>query len=185
MSKKLFLIFTMLCFVALIVAIGTAQEEKAAEKKEAPKHEYVGIKVCKLCHTKDGVYPSWEKTPHANAWAEIDSVKPGADKQKVCEGCHATGTTAKGELLTNVECEACHGPGSDYKSLKIMKDLKLAKENGLIIPDSATCVKCHDKSKAPKEYHAAMAEKFAFSKMKAKGVHAMPSTEEKKEETSE
>ena len=177
MSKKLFLIFTMICFVALIFAIGSAQEEKTAEKKEAPKHDYVGVKVCKLCHTKDGVYPSWEKTPHAVAWTKIDSVKATPDQQKICVGCHATGTTAKGELLKNVECEACHGPGSDYKTLKIMKDVKLAMANGLILPDSTTCLGCHDKTKAPKEFHANMPEKFDFAKMKAKGVHALPSTE--------
>lgn len=178
MSKKLFLIFIMVCFVALIFAIGAAQEEKSAEKpaekKEAPKYDYLGVIICKMCHAKDGVYPSWEKTPHAVAWTKVDSVKATAEQQKVCANCHATGTTAKGELLTNVQCEACHGPGSAYSKLNIMKDTKLAMENGLILPDSATCVKCHDKSKAPKEYHAVMPEKFAFSKMKAKGVHAVP-----------
>ena len=177
MSKKLFLILAMISFVAFVFAAGMAQDQKPAEKKEAPKYQYLGVKVCKLCHTQDGVYPSWEKTPHATAWTAVDTLKLTADQKKVCQNCHATGTTASGELLTNVQCEACHGPGSGYSKMNIMKDQKLALQNGLILPDSATCVRCHDKSKAPKEYHASMSETFDFTKMKVKGVHAMPTAE--------
>jgi len=43
-----------------------------------------------------------------------------------------------------VQCEACHGPGSDYKAISVMKDKAAAVAAGLIIPDEAMCKKCHN-----------------------------------------
>jgi len=42
-----------------------------------------------------------------------------------------------------VQCEACHGAGSDYKKMSIMKDREKAVANGLEIPSQATCNGCH------------------------------------------
>lgn len=175
MAKKLILILTAMVFVASMFVIATAEEgakeEKKAEEK-AVKHEYVGADKCKTCHKKDETHPSWLKTKHATAFEALTEEQK---KDKSCVGCHTTGTTAAGELLVGVQCEACHGPGSDYKSMKIMKDEKLAMENGLLIPDAKTCAKCHNEN-VPEEFRSK--EKFDFEKMKAKGVHAMPVEEE-------
>ncbi|RMF08442.1 MAG: cytochrome C554 [Candidatus Neomarinimicrobiota bacterium] len=50
--------------------------------------------------------------------------------------------------LQNVTCEACHGAGSGYKSMKTMKGLYSGTIEpasvGLTIPDEKTCVKCHN-----------------------------------------
>lgn len=156
-------------FASLIVA-----QEKAKETEKA-KHEYVGDKKCKICHKKDGIYPSWAETKHAKAW---ESLSEEQQKNKECIGCHSTGTTADGELLTGVQCEVCHGPGSDYKKKSIMEDKELAIANGLLIPDENTCLKCHN-DKVPEEFRAK--EKFDFAKMKAKGVHTMLEKAESKE----
>ena len=43
-----------------------------------------------------------------------------------------------------ISCETCHGPGKDYKRLKIMQDREKAVAAGLIIPDEQTCLKCHN-----------------------------------------
>jgi len=45
-----------------------------------------------------------------------------------------------------VQCETCHGPGSEYKKLSIMKDKEKAAENGLIIHTEKElfCIKCHN-----------------------------------------
>ena len=42
------------------------------------------------------------------------------------------------------ECETCHGPGSGYMTIAVMKDPVKAKAAGLIAsPDKATCATCH------------------------------------------
>ncbi len=149
----------------LIVSIGMAQD---AAKKEV-KHEYVGAKKCKMCHTKDGTFPSWSESKHATAF---DSLSAAEQKDEKLLPYYTTGTTAKGDLLTGVQCEACHGAGADYKKKKIMKDQKASIAAGLIIPTEETCKKCHN-AKAPAKL-AATAKDFDFAKMVAKGVHAMP-----------
>ncbi len=45
--------------------------------------------------------------------------------------------------LRGVQCEACHGPGSAYKSMKVMKDPKLARQNGLWEVTRDVCMRCH------------------------------------------
>jgi hypothetical protein len=185
MSKKLFLMLSVLTFLFMIFAIGLAQEEKA-EKKEEPVYHYIGVKKCALCHKKDGTAPSWEKTAHADAWANVDTLELADEEKEVCKDCHATGVTEDGDFLANVQCEACHGPGSEYKSMKIMKDVELAMKNGLIIPDEETCLNCHDKEKAPEQFHADMPAEFDYAKMKEKGVHELPEAEsEEAEEAAE
>ena len=72
----------------------------------------------------------------------------GAEKCKMCHKVqyeswaaskHATKADPK------VDCETCHGAGSDYKTMSVMKDPEKAKAAGLIAkPDKATCMeKCH------------------------------------------
>lgn len=115
----------------------TAKAEEA--EPEAPKHDYIGAKKCKICHKEQ--YNSWINTGHANAF---ELLKPEEKKNETCVVCHITGTTAKGEVLEGVQCESCHGPGADYRKTKIMKDKKLAMENGLIEPTAEVCEKCHN-----------------------------------------
>ena len=51
-----------------------------------------------------------------------------------CLKCHAPLADKAPELKAEgVTCEVCHGPGSDYKKLNIMKDKAAAAKNGLIL----------------------------------------------------
>ena len=159
--------------LSLILCAVVGSEE--AKKEEAPKHKYVGAEKCKICHKKDGVYPSWLMTKHATAW---DSLSAEDQKKKELEPYYTTGTTAKGVLLTGVQCEACHGPGSDYKKKKIMEDRELAVAAGLLIPDSTTCMKCHY-ADAPAPL-AATSKAFDFDKMKSTGIHDLKAKPEGK-----
>ena len=115
---------------------------------------YVGAEKCKMCHKVQ--YDSWAQTKHAKA---TESAKNSKDPkyEAACLTCHATN---KDEAMAGVQCEACHGPGSDYKTLSVMKDVAKAKAAGLAIPTQATCDACHD----GKEHH----KKQAFTK----DVHA-------------
>jgi hypothetical protein len=137
--------------------------------------DYVGAKKCKMCHMKQ--FRSWEKTAMAKAFEQL---KPGvsADAKKAagldpdkdyttdaaCLGCH----TANGKAdMPGVQCEACHGPGSDYMRVMMTnRDFKLAEvvAKGLVIPDEKTCKKCHNE-KSP------FYKSFDFATAKAKGTH--------------
>jgi hypothetical protein len=115
---------------------------------------YVGVKKCKMCHKgakKGEVFEKWEKGPHSKALETLK--KKGEDKNPKCLECHVTGFNkggykvgdANAEKFAWVGCEACHGPGSGYKKLSIMKDKKKSMENGLIEPNETVCIKCHNK----------------------------------------
>lgn len=111
-------------------------------KPAVAKFEYVGKDKCKLCHKQQ--HDSWLTTMHAKAW---EALKPEEQKKDSCIVCHITGKDAAGTMLTGVQCEACHGPGSAYKTQANMKDVKLAMAAGLTEPTKEVCVKCHnDKS---------------------------------------
>ncbi len=108
----------------------------AAAANAAPT--YIGAEKCKMCHKIQ--YDSWSQTKHAKA---TEGAKASKDRkyEAACLTCHATN---KDEAMAGVQCEACHGAGSDYKGLSVMKDLAKAKAAGLVIPTQETCNGCHD-----------------------------------------
>jgi hypothetical protein len=113
-----------------------------------------------MCHKVQ--YASWEKTTHASS---TEHAKAATDRAfgPDCLKCHATNAS---EDLPGVQCEACHGPGSDYKKMSIMKDREQAVANGLVIPSQATCDACHigDDHASKKVY--------ADEKENVKAIHA-------------
>ena len=168
--KRFVISFTMMALAMLFSASAFAADSTAV----AVKHQFIGAKKCMMCHKKDNVYPTWLETKHAKAW---ESLKPEDQKNDKCVGCHTVGKDVAGELLTGVQCEACHGAGSDYMKMNIMKDKKVAADNGLIMPDEKVCKKCHNEN-VPEQYRSK--EAFDFAKMKAKGVHAFAAKTEAK-----
>ncbi len=100
----------------------------------------------------------------------IDKLAEADKKNEALIPFYTTGTTAEGELLTGVQCEACHGAGSDYKKMTVMKDKAAAIAAGLVMPDAKVCAKCHN-DKAPGKL-GATAKDFDFAKAKVAGVHA-------------
>lgn len=159
---------------------------------------YVGVAKCKICHGKKtgDQYGIWEKGPHANAlkslssesalkYAKENGIEEPA-KNDQCLNCHATIKTVDPKLLDpkskmtveeGVSCESCHGPGSKYKSPKIMKKSaydkdyaaahKAALAAGLVEPTEKVCVTCHNE-KNP--FH----KEFKFKEMAAKIAHPNP-----------
>ncbi len=158
--KKLVSVFVSVLFVMALFVVKNAN---AADAK------YVGAKKCKACHMK--WYKAWEKT---NMATSIENLKQGvkvAEKKAAgiedkdythdpeCLKCHTTGYGKPGGFvsieetpkLANVQCEACHGPGSVFK--KQMQKNKKAKAYkvddlkpfGFIVPseDEAGCMTCH------------------------------------------
>jgi len=114
---------------------------------------YVGVKKCKMCHKgekRGNVFEKWEKGPHADAFGKL---KDADKKNPECLACHTTGFNkggykigdANASKFEGIQCESCHGPGSVYKKMSIMKDKKKSMENGLIEPTEALCKECHNK----------------------------------------
>lgn len=158
---------------AVVIAISFATMAQAQTKTDTLKwaektFKYVGEKACKTCHKVE--HESWLTLKHANAWA---ALKPEEQKKPECAGCHMTGKTAADSMIVNVTCEACHGPGSEYKSMKNMKDPKLAAAAGLLPVTEATCLQCHNKN-------SPTFKGFTFAEAMKTGMHKIkPKTETK------
>jgi len=99
---------------------------------------YIGADKCKMCHKIQ--HTSWLETKHAKA-TETAKAATKWKYEAACLTCHATN---KDEAMAGVQCEACHGAGSDYKSIQVMKDRAKAVAAGLIVPTQGTCDGCHD-----------------------------------------
>lgn len=82
----------------------------------------------------------------------VPAAKPGLKRigAEACGECHevqfdswaSSGHAARAPML---DCEDCHGPGSEYKPMSVMKDPAKASAAGLVIPDKAFCAQCHKK----------------------------------------
>ncbi len=175
MSKKFIVFFTLILAALALVAMNAVAEEPKKEDAK-PVHDYVGAKKCKTCHKAQ--YTSWLETGHATAY---DVLSDEEKKKPECIECHITGTTAKDVLLEGVQCEACHGPGKDYKSPKIMSKKKwkadpeahkaMAVEAGLLYPKAEDCTRCHQKEGNPNF------KEFDFEKRKGE-VHTITTSNE-------
>ncbi len=153
------------------------------------QHGYIGAKKCGMCHrsAKSGKqYQIWKSSKHSNAYKTLLTKKANdismkqdgkkAIENEKCLVCHASGYNVDKSLLgkhfkieDGVQCETCHGPGSDYKSMKVMKNREQAVAAGLKLYDNPKelCVKCHnEKSPTYKE--------FNFEEMWAKVKHFKP-----------
>nr|NIO48600.1 cytochrome C554 [Candidatus Aminicenantes bacterium] len=131
---------------------------------------YVGAGKCKICHKteKQGrQFLLWEEKKHSKSFAaltteEIKAKFPDAPENPECLKCHAPLFEKAAEFKEEgVTCEVCHGPGSVYKKLSIMKNREEAVKNGLILYDSAEaikkqCLTCHDMAhEKPFDFEAA------------------------------
>jgi len=166
MNVRLLQVILTVALALVFVGTGLAQEAVKAANAAKADHTYVGVKQCKMCHKKDGIFESWSASKHATAW---DSLSAENQKNEVYKPFYTTGVKDT-VLLTGVQCEACHGAGSDYKKKSVMENKEAAIAAGLVIPDAKVCAKCHNE-KAPGKL-AETAKDFDFAKMKEKGVHA-------------
>jgi len=144
---------------------------------------YVGAAKCAICHKTESQgrqYPIWQASKHSQSFAALSSaqaaeIAKSANIQNPAESpdclkCHAPLYEKAAELKADgVTCEVCHGPGSEYKKLNIMKDRSLAKQNGLIVYESEDavkkqCLSCHANAHGKTFDFAAAVEKIAHNK---------------------
>ena len=147
-----------LFILALGLLIGT--RSGAAPKKPV----YVGVRVCGTCHngpTMGHQYSKWLMSKHARGYAalslpesreiaKVSGIRELPWKSPVCLGCHSTASTTENwekddgfRVEDGLQCESCHGPGSEYASATVMRDRKAAMAAGLQLPTTDTCMGCH------------------------------------------
>lgn len=149
--------------------------------------EYVGAKKCKSCHKaeKNGKqFEIWSGKKHAKAYESL-KAEGAAEKTKAasvkdpltdekCLSCHSTAYGAKNVAKSfvmeeGVSCEACHGPGSKYRKMKVMKDHDASVSAGLTVISDKLCLKCHGET-APGHKEV----KFNFTEAKKSIAHPVP-----------
>lgn len=130
--------------------------------------KYVGVTSCVgACHKSDAQGKQldiWKESKHSQAYKVLqtpEADKIAADKgfttpaaeTPECIKCHVLGKdlvesefTETFDKTEGVQCETCHGPGSEYKKSSIMKDKQKAMDNGLVIhtEKEAFCTHCHN-----------------------------------------
>ncbi|NCS81743.1 MAG: cytochrome C554 [Ignavibacteria bacterium CG22_combo_CG10-13_8_21_14_all_37_15] len=171
--------------VILFVSFLNAQTETV---KKA--HSFVGAATCGMCHKSEKAGKQldiWSKSKHAQAYKtlqtkEADAVakekgfETPAAKTEACLKCHAVGYNLDAALLgakfkveDGVQCESCHGAGSDYKDMKVMKNRDDAVSKGLVMPGDIEkfCITCHN-SESPSF------KGFNYTEMWSKINHSIP-----------
>ncbi|MBS1876218.1 MAG: beta-propeller fold lactonase family protein [Acidobacteria bacterium] len=144
----------------VFVAMAAAAALTAAPKKPV----YVGVRVCAGCHTGRKIgdqYSKWLHSKHSQAYAKLalptglemaklSGLRTPPQESTICLGCHATAWHAEDwekdetfRIQDGVQCELCHGPGSEYATLEVMRDRQAAMKAGLRMPDQEFCVNCH------------------------------------------
>ena len=125
---------------------------------------YVGARACAQCHEGKAAgnqYSHWLLSAHAKAWAtlatpeakvmaRLSGLSDDPQKAPICLGCHATAADAENwekdpgfRIEDGVQCEKCHGPGSEYMDERVMRDPEAARRAGLRRFTKRDCAVCH------------------------------------------
>jgi hypothetical protein len=130
---------------ALDAQIGKVNLREAAPPPPAEPGRpfYVGMDKCASCHKPAVAY--WRTTVHAHAWKSLTDVGKQADYK--CVSCHVAGYGQVGgtslghtQHFENVQCENCHGPGSEHVAQKGLEDPPAIQRQ----TPSPVCTNCHN-----------------------------------------
>ena len=122
---------------------------------------------CETCHEES--YKVWKRSGHTAAFKVLAEAKPPRNYDPECLSCHVVGwdpqrffpyrggyeSMEKTPQLTDVGCDACHGPGAKHieaesgsnQSLqeKYRKAVRVTKEEA----EKRLCISCHDGDNSP------------------------------------
>ena len=124
--------------------INSSNRDKFSGRKALPadpaKPSFVGVGICETCHKQATAF--WRSTHHAEAYRTL--VNKDRQFTLECVGCHVTGYEQPGgssvtdvELLKDVQCETCHGPGSLHAKSTSLDTIRR-------VPDRQLCAsQCH------------------------------------------
>jgi len=86
----------------------------------------------------------------AGGVVEVKATKEGLSRVGAakCKACHAVqfdswSAGAHAKRTPPLDCESCHGAGSEYKAMTVMKDPAKARAAGLVMPGRQFCATCH------------------------------------------
>jgi len=148
----------------LLVLGGLAAAPAALHAQAAKQPVYVGSRACGRCHegrAAGNQYSHWLLTAHSQAWAtlatpeakimaRLSGLLDDPQKAPICLGCHATAADSEKwerdpgfRVEDGVQCEKCHGPGSEYMDEKVMRDPEAARRAGLRKFTKRDCAVCH------------------------------------------
>jgi hypothetical protein len=125
------------------------QEQAVKAGGDVNTTKFLGMDACVSCHEPQ--FEQWKTTPHAHAFETLE--KQSKEATPDCVKCHVTGfsepggyrnqvTTAK---LKDVQCEVCHGVGSDHNMFDATKEP----------PPESVCITCHTAENDPSWNYAA------------------------------
>ena len=153
-----------LSILALLIAATSLTAAGDYAGKPAKDPLYIGAQACGSCHTGPTAghqFEKWQLTAHAKAYTSLaqpesreivrlSGLTGDPYQLRMCLGCHATASEAEDwEKLPEfrpqdgLQCEACHGPGSEYASEELMRDPAKARAAGLMTPTKDDCRICH------------------------------------------
>lgn len=122
-----------------------ARQQLRGADSGASGSRYLGVGTCQSCHAD--AFDVYMHTAHAHAYNTLASQFVHRDTN--CVGCHVTGYGDKGGFsgvrargamldLVDVQCEACHGPGSEHTRDGSYRERAIH-----------SCVKCHTENDDP------------------------------------
>ena len=131
-KKRLVLVVLPIVFVAVLLAVFYQLGALADETGTRSPADYVGSDSCETCHAPS--YAGWSATHHPDAWVTLN-MSPL--KVEACEKCHVTGhgdvahggfdpTNDSPVSRRGIQCEACHGPGSDHVTTEDPADIQMS-----------------------------------------------------------
>lgn len=150
-KSYLFPVIGGLVAISIIVAGGWFLRSSASSRPY-----YIGMDKCIACHQKE--YKKMQASPSMQKMMNAINLLQEAEKNSgQCLSCHTTGYGKKWDKSVpfdkraSVQCEACHGPGSEY--IKIMEQGydknnqglrdEVVKAGLIIAPKKDTCFQCH------------------------------------------
>jgi len=149
---------------AIVLVVLFAGPVLRAHESAQKQPVYVGMRACAACHDGAGMGDQcslWQQSKHARAYAvlaqpgakaiaELSGIPQEPQDSSMCLGCHATGAHAEDwekdetfHVEDGVQCEHCHGPGSEYMTESVMRDRERAMAAGLNMPTTQDCMVCH------------------------------------------
>ncbi len=173
MTNRILLLGIVLTLVVLTAAFMLPDNNRSIEQiayaatpPKADEAQYIGVAQCVICHRTDAQGRQeaiWRESLHARAFEilKTDQSKEIAQEMGIdrapheapeCLQCHATGYDLPAERLgarfnveDGVQCETCHGAGSEYRAIH-GRDPEAGKARGLIVGrgDADACIACHN-----------------------------------------
>ena len=136
-----------------LVEFKTAKRAAYPRTMGSDKETFLGERACMSCH--QDAWKIYQDSAHRAAFASIRNK--GQSFEPECLSCHTTGYKYKKgysddppfNKLANVQCEACHGYGSQH-----------ARDGKWVVQAKDSCTMCHDQKNSPEFDYAIYWEKI-------------------------